>query len=65
MNYYDAATDRIETMSGRVRLSPYYFVQGEKTLLGGVLATICPIEKKLIHGMVEAVMVPCGVRSHA
>lgn len=65
VNYYDPATDSLKTMEGRVRLSPYYFVQGEKAVLGGVLATICPIEKKLIHGMVEAVMVPCGVRPHA
>jgi hypothetical protein len=65
VNYYDPATDRLEPMEGRVRLSPYYFVQGEKAVLGGVLATICPIEKKLIHGMVDAVMVPCGVRSYA
>lgn len=65
VNYYDPMTDSLKTMEGRVRLSPYYFVQGEKAVLGGVLATICPIEKKLIHGMIEAVMVPCGVRSHA
>jgi len=65
VNYYDPLTDSIKTMEGRVRLSPYYFVQGEKAVLGEVLATISPIEKKLIHGMVEAVMVPCGVRPHA
>ena len=28
-------------MSGRARLSPYYFVSGEKTELAGILATIC------------------------
>lgn len=65
VNYYNPMTDSLKTMEGRVRLSPYYFVQGEKAVLSGVLATICPIEKKLIHGMVEAVMIPCGVRSHA
>lgn len=47
-------------MPGRARISPYYFVKGETVSLGGVLATICPVEKKLIHGMTEAVMVPCG-----
>jgi len=65
VSYYDPMTDSIKTMEGRARLSPYYFIQGEKAVLGGVLATICPVEKKIIHGMVEAVMVPCGVRSHA
>jgi hypothetical protein len=29
--------------------------------LGGVLATICPKDKKIIHGMRDAVMTPCGV----
>jgi hypothetical protein len=65
VNYYDPMTDSIKTMEGRARLSPYYFVQGDKAALGGVLAAIVPMEKKLIHGMAEAVMVPCGVRPHA
>ena len=47
-------------MSGRARLSPYYFVSGEKTELAGILATICPADKKVIHGMKDAVMVPCA-----
>jgi len=29
--------------------------------LAGVLATICPKDKKIIHGMKDAVMVPCAV----
>ena len=49
------------SMRGRVRLSPYYFVQDKKAHLGGVLATLCSPEKKLIHGMVDAVMVPCAI----
>ena len=48
-------------MSGRARLSPYYFVSGDKTKLAGILATICPADKKVIHGMKDAVMVPCAV----
>jgi len=28
-------------------------------VLGGVLATVVPANKRLIHGMSEAVMVPC------
>ena len=52
-------------MMGRVRLSPYYFVAGGEAELGGILATICPLDKKLIHGMSEAVMVPCAVKQEA
>lgn len=48
-------------MRGRVRLCPYYFVPdgGGEVALGGVLATICPEDKKKLHGMRDAVMVPC------
>ena len=48
-------------MKARVRLCPYYFVpEGtEETCLGGVLATVCPADKKLLHGMKDAMMLPC------
>lgn len=48
-------------MKSRVRLCPYYFVpQGtEETQLGGVLATVCPADKKILHGMKDAMMLPC------
>jgi len=29
--------------------------------VGGVLATICPADKKIIHGMKDAVFAPCAV----
>jgi len=61
--YDDPAEAQPKLMAGRVRLSPYYFVAGEKAELGGILATICPSDKKLIHGMTEAVMAPCVVKS--
>lgn len=56
-------TGEIEIMEGRVRLCPYYFVSAEKNAvnLGGILATICPADKKIIHGMSDAVLVPCAV----
>ncbi|MBI3597043.1 MAG: hypothetical protein HY203_07830 [Nitrospirae bacterium] len=60
--YDDPAEAQPKLMAGRVRLSPYYFVAGEKAELGGILATICPLDKKLIHGMTEAVMAPCAVK---
>ena len=48
-------------MTGRARLCPYYFVHGEQEVkLGGVLATICPANKKIIHGMKDAILAPCG-----
>ncbi|MHB9035638.1 MAG: hypothetical protein ACYC64_03160 [Armatimonadota bacterium] len=50
-------------MKARVRLCPYYFVYGDRANLGGVLATACPKDKKLIHGMVDAVMMPCRLQS--
>ncbi len=61
LDYFDPVTGEMNRMSGRARLSPYYFVSGEKTELAGILATICPADKKVIHGMKDAVMVPCTV----
>ncbi len=55
--YYDREHDEIREYDGRVRLCPYYFVTGEESVqLGGVLATIAPADKRLIHGMNDAVM---------
>ncbi len=60
VEYFDAVTEERREMSGRARLSPYYFVTGEQVELAGILATICPADKKVIHGMKDAVMVPCA-----
>jgi hypothetical protein len=57
--YYDRKNSAVRIMEGRVRLSPYYFRTNNSISLGGVLATICPKEKKIIHGMKDAIMVPC------
>lgn len=61
--WWNPATGRIEAMEGRVRLCPYYFVaaKDESVSLGGVLATICPADKKILHGMRDAILVPCRV----
>ena len=59
--YYDFYTDSMVRMNGRVRLCPYYFVVNNKPRLSGILATICPPDKKILHGMVDAIMVPCAV----
>jgi hypothetical protein len=55
--YFDRATEEVKTFDGRVRLCPYYFVTGEDTVqMGGILATVAPADKRLIHGMTDAVM---------
>ena len=45
-------------MKGRLRLCPYYFVHGDTVELGGILATFCPADKKIIHGMRDAALLP-------
>ncbi len=61
VSYHDPVKDEMVPMPGRVRLSPYYFIAGDNVELGGILATVCPLDKKLIHGMTEAVMAPCAL----
>ncbi|MSU59355.1 MAG: hypothetical protein EXS35_14490 [Pedosphaera sp.] len=62
--WFDFARNEVVPMKGRARLCPYYFVSGEgdaaRPALGGVLATICPADKKIIHGMSDAIMAPCS-----
>jgi len=63
--WFDFNKNQVVPMPGRVRLCPYYFVVGEgdaaRANLGGVLATICPADKKIIHGMTDAVFAPAAV----
>ncbi len=61
-SYYRPETGTMVEMKSRVRLTPYYFVVKGTPRLGGILATLCPHDKKKIHGMVDAIMVPCAVR---
>jgi hypothetical protein len=64
-SYFDFATGQLVPMPGRARLCPYYFVTGEgdaaRPQLGGVLATICTADKKIVHGMKDAILAPCAV----
>jgi hypothetical protein len=60
--FYDRGTDAIANLDGRVRLCPYYFIAGDDVRLGGILATIAPANKRLIHGMADAIMSPCAVK---
>jgi hypothetical protein len=60
--FYNPATNSIETLVGRVRLCPYYFVSpNNEVRLGGALATIVPADKKIVHGMRDAIMVPTAI----
>jgi hypothetical protein len=60
-SYWDNATGETMTMRGRVRLCPYFFVENAKVTLRGTLATIVPADKKLLHGMRDAILAPTSV----
>jgi hypothetical protein len=47
--------------AGRLRLCPYYFLIDGRAQLSGALATFCPPDKKIIHGMTDAALLPCRV----
>jgi hypothetical protein len=59
--YWDPDSGELKTMKGRVRLCPYYFVEGDRVKLRGALATIAPADKKFLHGMSEAILVPSRI----
>jgi len=65
VQWFDFEKNEIQPMKGRARLCPYYFVSGEgdgaRPQLGGVLATIVPADKKIVHGMSAAVLAPCSI----
>jgi hypothetical protein len=64
-NCFDFVKNELMPMKGRARLCPYYFVSGEgdnlRSELGGVLATVVPADKKIVHGMTDAILAPCSV----
>ncbi len=62
MDYMDENTQMMVRMTGRARLSPYYFISEGKAKLAGILTTVCPADKKVIHGMRDAIMVPCALQ---
>ncbi len=65
IRWYDPDRGTLEEMEGRTRLCPFYFVHGKgdmaKAHLGGCLATVCPPDKHIVHGMSQAVMSACAV----
>ena len=59
--YWDANSGELKAMKGRVRLCPYYFVEGDHVKLRGALATIVPADKKFVHGMRDGILIPSRV----
>lgn len=64
--WWDFTTGTLHHMTGRARLCPYFFVQGDgdaaRPHLGGVLATVVPADKKIVHGMRDGILAPCARR---
>jgi hypothetical protein len=56
--YWDPDSNELKTMKGRVRLCPYFFVEPDRVKLRGALGTIAPADKKFLHGMSDAILVP-------
>ncbi len=63
MQRLDLASGQASDFKARTRLCPYYFVTGESVVLAGVLATSTPADKKLIHGMKDAVLAPVTIQA--
>ena len=63
--YWDTNSGELKTMKGRVRLCPYYFVEQDRVRLRGALATIAPADKKFLHGMRDAILVPSRIEETA
>jgi hypothetical protein len=59
--YPAASPHEAAEADGRLRLCPYYFTIEGKTRLSGALATFCPPDKKIIHGMQDAALLPIRV----
>ncbi len=56
--YWDSDSSELKTVKGRVRLCPYFFVEQDRVKLRGALATIAPADKKFVHGMRDAILIP-------
>lgn len=62
---FDGNGNAVEA-DGRARICPYYFVVpaengGVRAKLGGALCTFCPPDKKIVHGMSDAALIPCAL----
>lgn len=61
--FLDPDGNSLGTMRGRVRLCPWFFIDGERPSPAGALATICPDDKKLLHGMRDAIIAPAAANT--
>ncbi len=52
---------QVREVEGRLRLCPYYFMIEGQAVLSGALATFCPPDKKIIHGMQDAALLPSRI----
>ena len=60
--YFKRDGGGLAEMDAKARITPYYFVGHDGAVrLGGVHATLCPADKKILHGMRDAILVPCVV----
>lgn len=60
--FWDQTQQSLVLMPGRARVCPYYFVQPDHRVeLVGTLVTFCPEDKKLLHGMADAILAPACV----
>ena len=59
--FWNPGDRQTTSLRGRVRLCPYYFSVEGRMRLGGALATICPDDKKLLHGMSDAILAPAAL----
>ena len=57
--WFEGEDGAVSQMEARVRLCPYFFIGENGADLGGVLATVCPADKKILHGMKDAILLPC------
>ncbi|MBS3949529.1 MAG: hypothetical protein KGZ53_02520 [Peptococcaceae bacterium] len=56
--FYDFTSGKLQVFTGKSRYCPYFFNIAKAVISGGMLVTTCPVDKPLIHGMTDAVMVP-------
>ena len=65
IRYYNFDRDEVIPMRGRVMLRPYYYLIGDKPQLCGIQALVFPADKKILHGMVDAAIMPCAISTES
>lgn len=53
---------KIQNENLRVRLCPYFTQIDKDVEILGILATLCPADKKIIHGMSDAALLPVSIK---